>query len=47
MFPTANMVDLVREAHICFMNQTVLATMIGSASYFDTNLRADLTGYEK
>jgi hypothetical protein len=47
MFPADNMVDLVREASICFVNQTVLATMIGSASYFDTDLRTDLTGHEK
>jgi len=47
MLPADNMVDLVRETRVGFMNQTVFSAMIGSPGYFRTDFMADVTGHEK
>jgi hypothetical protein len=41
------MVDLVREAGVVFMDQTVFATVAGATGYFSPEFLADITGHKR
>jgi hypothetical protein len=42
-----NMIDLVREAGIVVMDQTVFAAVISAPRYFGPECRANITGPER
>ncbi len=47
MLVADDMVNLVREAGVVFMDEAVLATLTGPPGYLGSQLLVDITGHER